>query len=123
MLDKGVPPIYVKWLYSFLQNRQARFRHDGTPGKSKQIDQGLPQGSVLAPLLFLFYIKNLADLLPDDIVHAIFADDVTILASSTDKEEATRLAQRSVDIVIAWSKSWKLNLNNVRDEIETDNND
>ena len=111
MLDKGVPKLYVRWLYRFLQNRQARVRYDGTLGKSKQIKQGLPQGSVLAPLLFLFYINNLADLLPDYNINALFADDVSILASDNSKERATAKAQAAVDIVIEWSKIWKLNLN------------
>ena len=116
MLDKGVPPIYVKWLYRFLSNRQARVRYDGTLGKSKQIKQGLPQGSVLAPLLFLFYINNLADILPDYNINALFADDVSILASATTKEEATRKAQAAVDIVVKWSREWKLNLNGDKSE-------
>ena len=111
MIDIGVPLVYVKWLYRFLQNRQARVRYDGTLGKSKQILQGLPQGSVLAPLLFLFYINNLAGLLPDFNINAMFADDVSILASATSKEEAVRKAQAAVDSVIEWSRKWKVNLN------------
>ena len=111
MLDKGVPPIYIKWLFRFLQNRKARVRYDGTLGKSKQIYQGLPKGSVLAPLLFLFYINNLADLLPDFNVNAMFADDVSILASATTPKEASRQAQRAVHIVVNWSREWKVKLN------------
>ena len=111
MLDRGGPLLYVQWLYKFLQNRQARVRYDGTLGKSKQIHQGLPQGSVLAPLLFLFYINNLADLLPDFNINAMFADDVSILASAPKKEDAVRKAQTAVDVVVKWSREWKLNLN------------
>ena len=116
MLDKGVPPVYVQWLYRFLQNRQARVRYDGTLGKSKQILQGLPQGSVLAPLLFLFYINNLADILPDFNVNAMFADDVSILAPATTPGEAVSKAQEAVDVVVKWSGEWKLNLNAEKSE-------
>ena len=66
---------------------------------------------MLALLLFLIYINNLADLLPDFNINAMFADDVSILASATSKEEAVRKAQAAVDIVIAWSREWELNLN------------
>ena len=97
MLDKGVPPIYVKWLYRFLSNRHAWVRNDGTLGKSKLIKQGLPQGSVLAPLLFLFYINNLGDILPDFNIKTLFAD-VGILASATTKEDAVHKAQAALDL-------------------------
>ena len=117
MLDTGVPPIYIKWLYSFLRNRQARVRYDGTMGRSRQMHQGLPQGSVLAPILFVFYINNLAELLPEYNFNALFADDVSILASDTKKETAVAMAQSAVDIVVSWSEEWKLNLNAQKSEV------
>ena len=73
--------------------------------------QGLPQGSVLSPLLFILFINNLAELLPPDALAAMFADDVTLLASHPDKKEAENSAQSLVDIVASWSKKWKLTLN------------
>ena len=73
--------------------------------------QGLPQGSVLAPILFVFYINSLAELLPDYNFNALFADDVSILAQDTNKEAAVMKAQAGVDIVVEWSAEWKVNLN------------
>ena len=116
LLDKGVPTIYVRWLFAFLQNRQARVRYDGVLGKSKNIHQGLPQGSVLAPILFVFYINNLAEILPGINIYALFADDVSILAQGLTKEEAVAKAQIAVDIVVKWSIEWKLNLNALKSE-------
>ena len=52
--------------------------------------QGLPQGSVLSPILFLFYINNLSEILPESVLIAMFADDVTILSTDRDREVATR---------------------------------
>ena len=111
MMDKGVPAIYIRWLHSFLRNRRARVRLNTTTSSSRLLKQGLPQGSVLAPLLFLFYIDNLAELLPDCNVNAMFADDVSILASSRDMTTAQEAVQASIDIVVDWSKRWKLTLN------------
>ena len=116
MLNTGVPLLYVKWVHSFLQNRQARVRYDGTLGISRQFHQGLPQGSVLSPLLFLFYINNLANIIPNFNINAMFADDVSILATANTKEEAVRKAQAGVDVVVRWSKEWKLNLNTGKSE-------
>ena len=68
------------------------------------MNQGLPQGSVLAPILFLFYINELAKLLPSDLVTAMYADDVSFLASARTTQEAEAMAQAAVDIVVKWSK-------------------
>ena len=79
--------------------------------------QGLPQGSVLSPLLFVLYINNLAKLLPEEATNALFADDVTTACTDRRKEEAERLAQRVVDIVVNWSEEWKLKLNSSKSEV------
>ena len=117
LLDKGMPIAYVKWLHGFLQNRQARVRFGRELSSSRTMKQGLPQGSVLAPILFILYINNLAELLPDSTINTMYADDVSILGQSTSKEEAERLAQESVDIVVNWSKEWKLSLNAGKSEV------
>ena len=54
MADKGVPLRAIRWIHGFLRNRQARIRLNGETSKSKNFKQGLPQGAVLSPLLFMF---------------------------------------------------------------------
>ena len=102
MLDLGVPASYVRWIYQFLCNRQARVKFNGTTSSSRQLHQGVPQGSVLSPLLFIFYINNLAKLLPADNINCMFADDVSILSTHRDKQKAVESVQRAVDIVVEW---------------------
>ena len=116
MIDTGVPLYIIRWLWGFLRNRQACVRYNGVLGKNSTMLQGLPQGSVLAPVLFVFYINNLAKLLPKSTVNALFADDVTILAQHKNKTKANNLAQKAVDIVNKWSKEWKLSLNASKSE-------
>ena len=116
---RGVPSIYVSWLSTFLSNRQARVRFNGCLSGSRKMGQGLPQGSVLAPVLFLFYINELADLLPSDITASLYADDVTILSSSKNKDTAQAQAQNAVNVVQTWSRGWKLNLNGLKSEVAT----
>ncbi len=117
MIKQGIPMPYVRWLYSFLLNRQARVKLNGVESKSRYMRQGLPQGSVLSPILFLFYINNLANILPSDIVAALFADDVSILSTSSNKEEARKTAQKAVDVVTRWAKDWKSTLNAGKSEV------
>ena len=79
--------------------------------------QGLPQGSVLAPILFLFFINNLAKILPESELISLFADDVSILVTDESKEEAAKRAQGVVDMVVEWSAKWKLTLNASKSEV------
>ena len=124
MADKGVPIDYVVWINSFLQNRQARVRLHGATSNSTKLQQGVPRGCVLSPLLFLFFINNLVEqLFKDDpvraekLVFSLFADDVTILSRHVSREEAAKEAQWAVDIVAEWSSEWKLGLNASKSEV------
>ena len=70
LMDAGVPRKFVRWVAGFLRNRQSRVRFDGEEGRYRRFAQGLPQGAVLSPLLFLFYINSLRDVVPSG-VHVI----------------------------------------------------
>ena len=75
---------------------------------SQSQHQGLPQGSVLAPILFLFYINTLAEILPEDTVNSLFADDISILATDSSTYKAQRKTQATVDIVQNWAAEFKM---------------
>ena len=124
MAEKGVPMPVIRWLHGFLQNRQAKVRLHDELSSSKCLHQCVPQGCVLSPLLFLFFINNLAERLtsadPDmaaKLILALFADDVTILARNRSRDEAEATAQWAVDIVAEWSAKWKLTLNATKSEV------
>ena len=117
MEEKGVPMKFLKWIDAFLANRLARVRFQDATSKVRVMRQGLPQGAVLSPLLFLFFIDNLAkELVDTTTLNALFADDVTALATARTKEEAVCKAQETVDIVGEWSRQWKLDLNATKSE-------
>ena len=59
MLEKGVPRKFLRWIAFFIQNRQGRVLFANYLSRHRTIRQGVPQGSVLAPLLFLFFIDPL----------------------------------------------------------------
>ena len=110
MADIGVPLEYVKWINGFLLNRQARVRLNGETSSSVKLKQGVPQGCVLSPILFLFFINNLARTLEEsdllhsrdlsrDLILSLFADDVTVLSRDSNREHAAEGAQLAVNII------------------------
>ena len=77
----------IQWRFkSYLNQRQQKVSVAGKLSNSKHISSGVPQGSVLGPLLFLPYINDLAleanKSLPD-----FFADDTTLTVTGTSVEE------------------------------------
>ena len=117
MLNTGIPSPFIRWIRSFLDDCRARVQLFNVLSSSRRFTQGLPQGSVLAPLLFLFYINDLASSLNDDAVIALFADDVSILTTARKKEDAEAAAQSVVTSVVIWKQERKLNLNVVKSEV------
>ena len=102
MLEDEGPSEILRWLRNFLENRQARVQFNEEKSRSRFMKQGLPQGSVLSPILFLFYINRLANSLPTKNINALFADDVSVLSTNNDLEKATKDAQEAVDTVVEW---------------------
>jgi hypothetical protein len=73
--------------------------------------EGVPQGSVLAPLLFVFYIDDLQDCLPKGVHSSLFADDSALWVHTPQLEDAFSVLQESVREVHRWSWAKKLTLN------------
>ena len=111
MLNIGIPSTFICWIYSFLTDCRASVQLFNVFSSSRRFAQGLPQGSVLAPLLFLFYVNDLTSTLNDNAVIAIFADDVSILTTAQKREVAETAAQSVVNSIVTWNQERKLNLN------------
>ena len=90
LLDKiekyGIRGNCLKWLHSYLTNRMQRVEANGTTSKWKEIKYGVPQGSILGPLLFLIYINDLP-LACKSLDVILFADDTNLTALNCDIED------------------------------------
>ena len=73
--------------------------------------------AVLAPLLFLFYINDLASLVNENAVIVLLADDISILTKACKKEDAEAATQSLVNSIVILSQELKLNLNADKSEV------
>ena len=100
----GLPESLLKWIKKFLENRSYRVRVGVELSSKGLATSGVPQGSVLGPMLFLLYIN---DLVKDLSIPAfIFADDVKLVNSGPPERLENDLRK-----VIQWSQTWDLDLN------------
>ena len=84
------PPHILRWLHSFLSNRTIRVKSGGTLSPPKSINRGVPQGSVLGPLLFLFFISDLPNFCHTvDVILELFADDLKAMSDNPAALEAS----------------------------------
>ena len=78
----------------------------------KRISAGVPQGSVLDPLLFLVYVNDItASLLS---VARLFADDTSLACTTSITSELQRILNHDLDISTKWSKQWLVTFNEAK---------
>ena len=116
LMNLGIPFPFVRWIRGFLTNRQARVRLNSATSGARLFREGLPQGSVLSPLLFLFVINDLRPRLQSDVT-SMFADDVGLIAQSNSLDRAAAVIEEDVNEVHRWSKEKKLHLNIAKCEV------
>ena len=117
MIKKGVPIMFVKWIKAFLQGRTARVLYNGCLSNIVEMRQGLPQGAVLSPLLFLFFIDDLHTVIPEGVEIAMFADDASVWSEDPDLNKAARKIQETATRVEEWSRKKKMTINVTKSEV------
>ena len=104
----GINDIFIKWISAFLKNRKQMVVIDGHSSKPLHVPSGVPQGSVLGPLLFLLYINDLGKNLESSC--RLFADD-TVIYREISKADDSLVLQRDLNRITDWCRTWKLELN------------
>ena len=67
------------------------------------ITSGVPQGSLLGPILFVIIINNLPDILPDEILAALYADDTELYKSIASIGDCKNL-QQALTVIDQWNR-------------------
>ena len=96
-------------LENYLENRKQRVVLNGQTSEWREINSGVPQGSVLGPLLFLIYINDLPDGITS--ICKIFADDTSLFSKVLDVNESTKKLNLDLEKISEWAFQWKMHFN------------
>ena len=106
----GVCGLLLDWIKSFVQNRTQCVVIENRFSSVKNVISGVPQGSVLGPLLFLLFINDVAENFSPSTFFKMFADDLK-LYSSLYFDGSREALQWSLDCLLIWSEIWQLFIN------------
>ena len=123
LLDKlnhyGIKGISNRWFRSYLSQRKQFTSIDGVNSSCKTVLHGVPQGSVLGPLLFLLYINDLHNCIKNSTVFH-FADDTNLMYVPEKKVRNRNVVRRlNVDLKLLnnWLLANKISLNSTKTEL------
>lgn len=101
----GITGKVFNWIQAFLQSREMRVVVNGHCSSWTQVISGVPQGSVIGPLLFLIYVNDLPDWIKSEM--RMFADDTKVWKKITELKDCIDL-QEDLTRLQHWSNTWLL---------------
>jgi hypothetical protein len=101
----GVRNSLNRWVSSFLEGQSQQVQLDGNTSTQAPVESGVPQGSVLGPLLFLLYINDLPNYVSRESTARLFANDCVLYRRIKSDEDAHAL-QKDLDGLQRWEKYW-----------------
>ena len=105
----GVQDNTLRWIKSFLADRKQEVLLEGVHSSPADVTSGVPQGTVLGPLLFLTYINDLPDVVQNSKTK-LFADDC-LLFKSIHNIYDQRLLQSDLTALEKWESEWQMEFN------------
>ena len=106
---KGIKEALLQWLASYLSNRKQRVVIPGACSEWVAITAGVPQGSILGPLLFLIYIN---DIIKDIHSHIrLFADDTSLYLIIDEPCVAAMQLYSDLAKLHMWAERWPVKFN------------
>ena len=104
----GMGNSIINWIEQWLTDRRQRVVVDGEVSSWKSVLSGVPQGSVLGPILFLVYIDDLEEGVTGNILK--FADDTKLFRKTKEIGDKQKL-QDDIDKLVRWSEKWQMLFN------------
>ena len=107
--QNGIEGNLLNWLSNYLSNRNQRVALQSAVSSLKPIKAGVPQGSVLGPLLFLIYVNDISDSLLS--LTRLFADDSSLYYSASSINDIEGITNHDLALISAFAKQWLVTFN------------
>ena len=110
--NNGINGNLLKWFASYLTHRSQKVVLNGQCSQALSIGAGVPQGSVLGPILFLIYINDISEvnLCPTN----LFADDASLMESNSDFMLTVEKVSNDLVNIERWGKKWLVSFNLIK---------
>ena len=112
--DMGISGKLGIFLNNFLSNRKQYILANGSKSSQSEVKSGVPQGTVLGPVLFLILINDITDNIDSDV--SLFADDTRILRPAKNHDDV-ELLQQDLDKLYTWQDKNNMAFNGKKFEI------
>ena len=109
MQQIGTQGNLLRWLNSYLCNRQQQVLVGQSRSRLNNINSGVLQGSVLGPLMFLIYVNDITENLLS--ITRLFADDTSLSCTATNVNDLEGIINHDLNIISNWSKQWLVSFN------------
>lgn len=106
----GLPPIFISWINDYLTNRSQHVSIGRHQSGCLPVTSGVPQGSVLGPLLFLIYINDIIGEVCTGVHIRLYADDCVLFRDVSNENDQSDL-QNTLTNIVQWCKRWDMTLN------------
>ena len=106
----GIRGIANKWIENYLFDRSQAVKYRNATSEDLMIKCGVPQGSILGPLLFLIYINDLPNIIPQ-LFSILFADDTSVFISGKNIQDLTIRLNSQLKELVKWLECNRLSLN------------
>lgn len=110
MIKMGLPTEITQWTHEFIKKRKIKVRWRGTLSEERIQNRGVPQGSVISPILFTIFMHDVFENIPENTQIVVFADDINMIVSGNTTEEIKANCQEAIDSISKWCDKWKLTL-------------
>jgi len=109
LAQNGIQGKLLEWFTSYLQNRQQRTVIQSGVSTTQTVTAGVPQGSVLGPLLFLIYVNDITESLIS--LTRLYADDSSLYCSASSIQDIEGLLNHDMHQISFWAKQWLVDFN------------